>query len=384
MATTSFTQSLFGGIDPYAIQRENIKQLFAPIQQAQDPYAKIGAALGTLGGTALFGMPQDPRLSKATEIQQIVQQVMGESPDQTTFAEKLPLLQQAFTDKGLIDQAAIVAERIKALTPKEKSTEEQAKAAIFRISQIPQEQRTAEQNTIFNAAQAVVGSQKERPKLADRLVELETKKATDGLTTKETAELVALQKVVKLQSPKGVDLSGLSDILSQKATEEEAKALGKDLASIQGKQQSVESLRSALNILNQGIFSGSYAEFQSALAKKTLGTVGNIKRVENTEVFINEVSSNVIPLLQEFGGNDSNEELKFLQRLVGGDITLQEASIKRILANAIKKIERGIERTAAKGQAVREGKLPELPKPQSKPAQTRTTKSGVTYKIIED
>jgi hypothetical protein len=118
MATPSFTQSLFGGIDPYKIQRENMQQLFAPIQQAKDPYSKIGAALGTLGGMALFGMPKDPRLAKVTEVQQTVQQVMGEAPDEATFAERLPLLQQAFTEKGLIDQAAIVAERIKALTPK--------------------------------------------------------------------------------------------------------------------------------------------------------------------------------------------------------------------------------------------------------------------------
>ena len=157
MATPSFTQSLFGGIDPYKIQRENMQQLFAPMRQAKNSYSKIGAALGTLGGMALFGMPQDPRLAKVTEIQQTVQEVMGEAPDEATFAERLPLLQQAFTEKGLIDQASIVADRIKALTPKEKSTEEQAKAAIFSISQIPPEQRTAEQNTLFNAAQAVVG-----------------------------------------------------------------------------------------------------------------------------------------------------------------------------------------------------------------------------------
>jgi hypothetical protein len=232
-------------------------------------------------------------------------------------------------------------------------------------------------------AQAAKAGMADKPKLAERLVELETKKATGSLSPQETAELIALQKVVKLQSPKGVDLSGLAGVFGQEAAKTEAKAVGEDLATIQGKQQSVESLRSARKILEQGIYSGSYGEFQSELAKKSFGVVGDLKRVENTEVFVNEVSSNVIPLLQEFGGNDSNEELKFLQRLVGGDITLQESSIRRILDNAIKKIERGIQRTAAKGQAVREGRMPELPQP-AKPSQTRTTKSGVTYEIIED
>jgi len=259
-----------------------------------------------------------------------------------------------------------------------------------KAAQMAQQQRMTgleEQLKMAQTEKAMAESEKslreKAPKLSERLVELETKKSTEGLTPQETAELVALQKVVKLQSPKGVDLSGLAGVFGQEAAKTEAKAVGEDIATIQGKQQSVESLRSARKILDQGIYSGSYANFQSELAKKTFGVVGDLKRVENTEVFINEVSSNVIPLLQEFGGNDSNEELRFLQRLVGGDITLQESSIRRILDNAIKKIERGIQRTAAKGQAVREGKMPELPQP-VKPAQTRTTKSGVTYEIIED
>lgn len=219
--------------------------------------------------------------------------------------------------------------------------------------------------------------------LAERLVALETKKATGALTPQEAAELNALEKVVKIQAPKGTDLTGLAAVFGKKASEEEAKALGKDLAAVTGKQQAVESLTSALGILNQGIYTGSYANFQIELAKKSLGAVGDLKRVENTEVFLNEVSSNVIPLLQEFGGQDSNEELKFLQRLVGGDVTLQEKSLERILNNAIKKINRGIEKTAKKGEALRKGELPELPKAAPKAAQTRTTKSGVTYTVEE-
>ena len=220
--------------------------------------------------------------------------------------------------------------------------------------------------------------------LAERLVELETKRGSgQPLTAPEAAELVALEKVVKIQAPKGTDLTGLAAVFGKKASEEEAKETGKQLATIEGKQQAVESLNSALDILKQGVYTGSYAEYQTTLAKKSLGVVGDLKRVENTEVFLNEVSSNVIPLLQEFGGNDSNEELKFLQRLVGGDITLEQRSIERILNNAVKKINRGIERTAAKGQAIREGKLPPLPQAAKTPAQTRTTKSGITYTVEE-
>lgn len=110
---TSFTQSLFGGIDPYKVQRENIQQLFAPITQAQDPYAKIGASLGVLGGMALFGMPKDPRLKLAQEVGTTVQEVMGDTQAGTAdFAARLPALQQAFLDKGMADQAMIIQQEI--------------------------------------------------------------------------------------------------------------------------------------------------------------------------------------------------------------------------------------------------------------------------------
>jgi len=364
----NITQSLFG-FTPTDVQRQlEQQQQQRDLALAQNPVAGYGAmGLQSLRrGTqtlqqGLFGV-EPPEMAQANAIERAKQAALPalQSGGQLAY---LDALAGEFERMGLTNQA--VQARMLADQQRATQAEQQSQIAL-------------------RQAQAQKATKEQQPKLSERLVDLETKKATTGLTAQEAAELTALQKVVKLQSPKGVDLSGLASVLGQKATEEEAKALGKDLGTIQGKQQSVESLRSARSILDQGIFSGSYAEFQSELAKKTLGTIGNLKRVENTEVFINEVSSNVIPLLQEFGGNDSNEELRFLQRLVGGDITLQESSIRRILDNAIRKIERGIERTAAKGQAVREGRMPELPTAAPKPTQTRTTKSGVTYQIIED
>lgn len=367
----NITQSLFG-FTPTDVQRQlEQQQQQRDLALAQNPVAGFGAmGLQSLRrGTqtlqqGLFGI-EPPEMAQANAIERAKQAALPalQSGGQLAY---LDALAGEFERMGLTNQA--VQARMLADQQRATAAEQQSQIALreAQAAKATQEQRTV------------------RPKLSDRLVDLETKRATEGLSPKETAELKALEKVVKIQSPKGVDLTGLASVLGQEATKEEAKALGRDLAAIQGKQQSVESLKAALSTLNEGIFSGSYAEFQSELAKKTLGTVGNLKRVENTEVFINEVSSNVIPLLQEFGGNDSNEELRFLQRLVGGDITLQEESIRRIISNAIKKIERGIQRTAAKGQAVREGKMPELPQTPPKPAQTRTTKSGVTYEIIED
>lgn len=371
----SVTEGIFPGMAGLfsPVGTEQIQRLQAAGQPV-DPLQAVSGSMGFLGermrqgiGSAFGQMPQQDR--KRQVFQQLVQQLSQQGVDISTADGMVQLAQKLSSMPGFEGEALNLRQKAAQMAQQQRMTGLEESKAIADIN--------------LKKAQEEKALREKAPKLSERLVELETKKSTEGLTPQETAELVALQKVVKLQSPKGVDLSGLAGVFGKEATEEEAKAAGRDVATLQGQQQSVESLKSARKILDQGIYSGSYGEFQSELAKKSLGVVGDLKRVENTEVFINEVSSNVIPLLQQFGGNDSNEELRFLQRLVGGDITLQESSIRRILDNAVRKIERGMQRTAAKGQAIREGRMPELPQP-AKPSQTRTTKSGVTYEIIED
>ena len=52
----------------------------------------------------------------------------------------------------------------------------------------------------------------------------------------------------------------------------------------------------------------------------------------------------VIPRLQQFGGNDSNEELRYLQKVVAGDLRMEPAAMLRVLDSAEKKIRNNIER----------------------------------------
>lgn len=385
-------QSLFGLTPEQIQQARQLQQQQAINEQAKSfgmfgPLYAASRGLSQTGINALsqglFPEAQDPALRRATTTQAIVDKYKGQDINDPDILRRMAL---DFSNAGLTDVALQLGEESKKRVTAPMDPKKQAESIMLNIGQIPPNQRTPAQAAMFESARNVIAQGKESGKtsLAERLVSLEMKKNTGGLTPQETAELTALEKVVKIQSPKGVDLAGIGALFTEKATETEAKKLGEDLATLQGKQQSVESLRSALGILKEGIYTGSYGEFQSELAKKSLGVVGNLKRVENTEVFLNEVNSNVIPLLQEFGGNDSNEELKFLQRLVGGDITLQEKSIERILNSAITKINRGIERTAAKGQAVRQGKAPPIPKPTTKPPVERSTKSGIKYQVIED
>jgi hypothetical protein len=100
----------------------------------------------------------------------------------------------------------------------------------------------------------------------------------------------------------------------------------------------------AVSLVDQGIYGGAYGPEQAAATKYSLGLLGNKKKLENTEVFLANIGEIVIPRLQQFGGNDSNEELKYLQKVVAGDQRLEPAAVKRILMSAEKKVRNNITR----------------------------------------
>lgn len=127
----------------------------------------------------------------------------------------------------------------------------------------------------------------------------------------------------------------------------EGTVKGKDAAMIGGKYDALDAISSAQGLLEKGIYTGGYAAAGKAIAKYTPGM--DKTKVANTEEFLSHIGNVVIPRLQEFGGNDSVEELKYLRAVSAGDITLEEEAIKKILSAAERKINAGIRRVA-KGQ----------------------------------
>jgi hypothetical protein len=122
--------------------------------------------------------------------------------------------------------------------------------------------------------------------------------------------------------------------------------------------------------LNQGIYGGAYGPEKQFLAKFV--GVGDPKKVENTEVFLANVGEIVIPRLVQFGGNDSNEELKYLQKVVAGDQRLEPEAIKRILISAEKKVQKNLARLQAQTAAGATGApLPIGPVTPAAPAPTK-------------
>jgi hypothetical protein len=144
-------------------------------------------------------------------------------------------------------------------------------------------------------------------------------------------------------------------------TGEAAKAAGKvvgaNVANVEQQYSLATAFTDSLIILKQGIYGGAYGPEKQFVAKYT--GIGNPKKVENTEVFLANIGEIVIPRLQQFGGNDSNEELKYLQKVVAGDQRLEPEAVRRILVSGERKVRNNLARLQQ--QAVAGKKGDELP-----------------------
>ncbi len=121
-----------------------------------------------------------------------------------------------------------------------------------------------------------------------------------------------------------------------------AKVIGENVANVENQYSLQTAFKDAISLVDQGIYGGAYGPEKQFVAKFT--GIGDKKKVENTEVFLANVGEIVIPRLQQFGGNDSNEELKYLQKVVAGDQRLEPAAMRRILQSAERKVQNNITR----------------------------------------
>jgi hypothetical protein len=133
------------------------------------------------------------------------------------------------------------------------------------------------------------------------------------------------------------------------AAKKAGEIIGANVANVEQQYALGTALTDALSLLDQGIYGGAYGPEKQFVAKFV--GIGDPKKVENTEVFLANIGEIVIPRLQQFGGNDSNEELKYLQKVVAGDQRLEPAAMKRILASAEKKVQKNLARLQAQAAA---------------------------------
>jgi hypothetical protein len=142
------------------------------------------------------------------------------------------------------------------------------------------------------------------------------------------------------------------------ASKEAGKIVGTNVANVEQQYSLQTAFTDALKLLDQGIYGGAFGPERQFVAKFV--GIGNPKKVQNTEVFMANIGEIVIPRLQQFGGNDSNEELKYLQKVVAGDQRLEPESMRRILASAEKKVQKNLARLQQQVSAGQTGGAPPI------------------------
>jgi len=158
-------------------------------------------------------------------------------------------------------------------------------------------------------------------------------------------------------------LGKLAEALVQATGSKAGQEIGKSVTQLPKQEEAANYVEQAIKLLDKGIYSGFYGGTGELAAKATLGAVGNAERVANTELFRNLVGQTIIPRLEEFGGNDSVEELLFLKRVQGGDTSMTKEALVATLKNVEKMIERGIRLKRAQEKAISEGKPPPMALP---------------------
>jgi hypothetical protein len=354
-------QSLFG-VSPEMYQRQQQDRIdaqalrFAQLDPFQQANFAIGRGANMLGGAiggALGG--QDPELQRITARQQIARQIDLTDPE--SIQSGMAMLQQAGDTVGLQQLAqifrqqqesgALIAQRTAA------AAESQAKAAAALQEKAPKPVVVG--NALVDPASGrEIYKGPDTKKVSGFAQELIDAGLTPGTEPFQKRMLEYVSGKVKGVS-KGtgnVTIGGIT-VDTGAAAKAAGKIVGENVANVEQQYALGTAFKDALTLLDQGIYGGAYGPEKQFVAKFV--GVGDPKKVENTEVFMANIGEIVIPRLQQFGGNDSNEELKYLQKVVAGDQRLEPAAMKRILASAEKKVQKNLARLQAQAAAGQTG-----------------------------
>lgn len=107
---------------------------------------------------------------------------------------------------------------------------------------------------------------------------------------------------------------------------------GRETASAAGNAiQSIHEQRNALNS-EGGIYSGFGAERRLDLARAgALFGLTDPKKIENTQAFSSNAAETVLSSIKSLGANPSNADREYLEKVKGGNIALEETTIRKML-----------------------------------------------------
>jgi len=371
-------QSLFG-VTPQAYQQAQQDRMDAqalqyakldPFQQANYAIGRGASGLAGAIGGALGG--QDPELQRITMAQQIAGQIDYNSDD--SMKQGIVALNNAGDPRSAMQlQQILLGQQAKrASIGKDEAAARASDAAATRERKEAAPKPYVVGNALVSPEGIELYKGPDPQKLSGFAQELIDAGLTPGTEPfqKRMLEYVANKTKGAGKGTGNVSIGGIT-IDSGAAAKEAGKIIGGNVANVEQQFSLQTAFKDAITILGDGIYGGAYGPEKQFLAKFV--GVGDPKKVQNTEVFLANIGEIVIPRLVQFGGNDSNEELKYLQKVVAGDQRLEPEAVKRILISGEKKVQKNLARLQAQTAAgTTGGPLPIGPvTPAAAPAPTK-------------
>jgi len=332
-----------------------------PEQQASAGMRVAGYQIGSGLGSALGA--EDPMLKMQSFRQQVLQGV--DQTDPQSLAQASYALNREGDTAGARQLAQLAQEAALKQSQIVRNTRE-GRAAANKVVEVDGRQflvntLTGEKISDLGAAPNKVGALPEVAKLQQYREQLVTQFGANDPRVKEIDAAIAksTRQGKTLEETLGAGLGALASAMSGAQAKSAGAAggteVGKQIANVQGKYTALNSIKDAVDMLDKGIYSGGYGPAQELMAKYSGGIIRK-DRLANTQEFRSYIGDVVIPRLQEFGGNDSVEELKYLRSVMAGDTSMEGSAIKNILQRADKKIRAGIDRLEQQQTAVTTGK----------------------------
>ena len=356
----NIVESLFG-LTPFQVQQ----QQNAGLNQAADHYAsqdpfqratggmfRAGGMLGGAGAQAMGMVNPQMEQAKLTEAMMASggdlstsQGLMAKSQQFAAAGDQRTALKLALAGK-VKEKEELAAQATQSKMALEEARARQADAMAAKLAN-PQAVEAKQTNDIQEYEYA-----RKNNGYKGTLEQWMQKKAQSGSggSSESKQPLVYIDPVTgkavwgNIGEAKGKPAAAFDPITKQLVSQgvELGKERGAEIANLPKMESALTSVKGAEELLNKGIYTGFWGPTQKTAIAATPGT--DKGKVSNTDQFVAYIGEVVVPRLKEFGGNDSNEELKYLQKISGGDISMQEPALRAILKNAETKIQRGVDR----------------------------------------
>ena len=231
---------------------------------------------------------------------------------------------------------------------------------------------------------------KKAPTQAELLNTIAVIESNPNSTQNELIYAQRLKEAIKLANPQ-VPTKKFDESVQKEIAVQYAKNIPQIKRIISSAQQALEIVNRSDGIIAGGLF----PELELELKKRTmnnkflgrlLGTAESKEQVVNTQLFLQTVREQVLPGLQQFGGNDSNSEKDFLIDLSSGNIQLDIETIKANLQRIINKENTHMNNLQYRVNRIKQGKTIDLDAPLVVPKvpETQVNKKSPSDMTIEE